>query len=223
MSLAYSIVTSSIKILTRILCKVDGSQLNNVPERGPLIIVSNHINFIEVPVVYTHLQPRRITGFVKAETWDNPAMGFLFDLWGGIPVQRGEADSTAIRTALEALKQEKMLAIAPEGTRSGDGKLKRGLPGIVMLAHLSDAPILPLVYYGGEKIRDNLNHLKRTDFHIRVGKVFKLVYPRGKPDRDLRAAMTDEIMYQIASLLPEEYRGYYSDTSKFSTNFIRYE
>jgi 1-acyl-sn-glycerol-3-phosphate acyltransferase len=223
MSLAYSIVTSSIKILTRILCKVDGSQLNNVPERGPLIIVSNHINFIEVPVVYTHLQPRRITGFVKAETWDNPAMGFLFDLWGGIPVQRGEADSTAIRAALEALKQEKMLAIAPEGTRSGDGKLKRGLPGIVMLAHLSDAPILPLVYYGGEKIRDNLNHLKRTDFHIRVGKVFKLVYPRGKPDRDLRAAMTDEIMYQIASLLPEEYRGYYSDTSKFSTNFIRYE
>jgi 1-acyl-sn-glycerol-3-phosphate acyltransferase len=223
MSLAYSLVTSSIKILTRILCKVDGSQLNNVPERGPLIIVSNHINFIEVPVVYTHLQPRRITGFVKAETWDNPAMGFLFDLWGGIPVQRGEADSTAIRTALEALKQEKMLAIAPEGTRSGDGKLKRGLPGIVMLAHLSDAPILPLVYYGGEKILDNLNHLKRTDFHIRVGKVFKLVYPRGKPDRDLRAAMTDEIMYQIASLLPEEYRGYYSDTSKFSTNFIRYE
>jgi 1-acyl-sn-glycerol-3-phosphate acyltransferase len=222
MSLVYSVVTSSIKTLTRILCKVDGSQLKNVPEHGPLIIVSNHINFIEVPVVYTHLQPRKITGFVKAETWDNPAMGFLFDLWGGIPVQRGEADSNAIRAALAALEQGKMLAIAPEGTRSGDGKLKRGFPGIVMLAHLSEAPILPLVYYGGEKIRDNLNHLRRTDFHIRVGKMFKLAYPLGKPDRNLRAAMTDEIMYQIASLLPEEYRGYYSDTSKYSTNYVSY-
>jgi 1-acyl-sn-glycerol-3-phosphate acyltransferase len=222
MSLVYSVVTTSIKTLTRILCKVDGSQLNNVPEHGPLIIVSNHINFIEVPVVYTHLQPRKITGFVKAETWNNPVMGFLFDLWEGIPVQRGEADSNAIRTALEALKQGKMLAIAPEGTRSGDGKLKRGLPGIVMLAHLSDAPILPLVYYGGEKISDNLNHLRRTDFHIRVGKVFKLVYPNGKPDRNMRNAMADEIMYQIASLLPEEYRGYYSDTSKYSTNYLSF-
>jgi 1-acyl-sn-glycerol-3-phosphate acyltransferase len=222
MSLAYSIVTSSIKTLTRILCKVDGSQLSNVPAEGPLIIVSNHINFIEVPVVYTHLQPRKITGFVKAETWDNPVMGFLFDLWDGIPVQRGEADSNAIRTALEALKQGKMLAIAPEGTRSGDGKLKRGLPGIVMLAHLSDAPVLPLVYYGGEKIHENLNRLKRTDFHIRVGRVFKVIFPAGKPDRNLRTVMTDEIMYQIASLLPEEYRGYYSDSSKFTTNYINF-
>ena len=222
MSLAYSVVTTSIKSLTRILCKVDDSQLSNVPEQGPLIIVSNHINFIEVPVVYTHLQPRNITGFVKAETWDNPAMGLLFDLWGGIPIQRGEADSSAFRSALEALKQGKILAIAPEGSRSGDGKLLKGQPGVVMLAFRSDAPIIPLVYYGGERLRDNLNKLKRTDFRIRVGKIFKLSFPNGKLNRDLRITMVDEIMYQIASLLPQEYRGYYADISKLSTNYIKF-
>jgi 1-acyl-sn-glycerol-3-phosphate acyltransferase len=222
MSLAYSVVTTSIKSLTRILCKVDDSQLSNVPEQGPLIIVSNHINFIEVPVVYTHLQPRNITGFVKAETWENPAMGLLFDLWGGIPIQRGEADSKAFRSALEALKQGKILAIAPEGSRSGDGKLLKGKPGVVMLAFRSDAPIIPLVYYGGERLRDNLNKLKRTDFSIRVGKIFKLSFPNGKLNRDLRITMVDEIMYQIASLLPQEYRGYYADISKLSTNYINY-
>jgi len=222
MSIAYSIVTTSIKSITRILCKVDGNQLSNVPRYGPLIIVSNHINFIEVPLVYTHLQPREITGFVKAETWDNPAMGFLFDLWGGIPIQRGEADSSAFRKALTALKQNKILAVAPEGTRSGDGKLKQGQPGIVTLAHLSDAPMLPLVYYGGEKLRENMNKLKRTDFHIRVGRSFKLSFPEGKPDRDLRIKMVDEIMYQIASLLPPEYRGYYADFTKLSTNYLNF-
>jgi 1-acyl-sn-glycerol-3-phosphate acyltransferase len=222
MRLAYSVVTTLIKSLTRILCNVDDSQLSNVPDHGPLIIASNHINFIEVPLVYTHLQPRNITGFAKAETWDNPAMGFLFDLWGAIPIQRDAADSTAFRSALEALKQGKILAIAPEGTRSGHGKLQRGLPGIVMLAHRSDAPILPLVYYGGENLRDNLNRLKRTDFHIRVGKIFKLSFPEGKLDRDLRITLADEIMYQIASLLPQEYRGYYADNSKLSTNYIRF-
>ena len=222
MSLAYTVVTTSIKSLTRILCNVDDSQLINVPEQGPLIIACNHINFMEVPLLYTHLQPRKITGFAKAETWDNPVMALLFDLWGAIPIQRGTADTNAFRSALEALEQGKILAIAPEGTRSGNGRLGHGLPGIVMLAQQHNTPILPLVYYGGERFRDNINHFKRTDFHIRVGKVFKLSRDEGKAGREIRRAMVDEIMYQLALLLPEEYRGYYSDLSKKTTNYINF-
>jgi 1-acyl-sn-glycerol-3-phosphate acyltransferase len=222
MKLAYTVVTTSIKSLTRILCNVDDSQLINVPEQGPLIIACNHVNFIEVPLMYTHLQPRKVTGFVKAETWDNPVMGFLFNLWGAIPIQRGEADTNAFRSALDALKEGKILAIAPEGTRSGNGRLGRGLPGIVMLAHHSGTPILPIAYYGGESLRDNLNRFKRTDFHIRVGKLFKLSYHESKLDQDIRGMVVDEIMYQLATLLPAEYRGYYSDLSKLTTDYINY-
>jgi 1-acyl-sn-glycerol-3-phosphate acyltransferase len=222
MSLAYTVVTISIKSITRILCNVDDSQLINVPEQGPLIIACNHINFMEVPLLYTHLQPRKITGFAKAETWNNPVMGLLFNLWGAIPIQRGEADTTAFRSALDALKQGKMLAIAPEGTRSGHGRLGQGLPGIVMLALHSNTPILPLVYYGGERFRENINRFKRTDFHIRVGKLFKLSFQEAKLDREIRNKMVDEIMYQLALLLPVEYRGYYSDPTKITTNHINY-
>jgi 1-acyl-sn-glycerol-3-phosphate acyltransferase len=222
MSLAYTVVTTSIKSITRILCNVDDSQLINVPEQGPLIIACNHINFMEVPLLYTHLQPRKITGFAKAETWNNPVMGLLFTLWGAIPIQRGEADTTAFRSALDALKQGKMLAIAPEGTRSGHGRLGQGLPGIVMLALHSNTPILPLVYYGGERFRENINRFKRTDFHIRVGKLFKLSFQEAKLDREIRNKMVDEIMYQLALLLPVEYRGYYSDPTKITTNHINY-
>lgn len=220
MNLAYAVVTTSIKSLTRILCNIDDTQLINVPKHGPLIIVSNHINFMDIPVLYTHLQPRSITGFAKAETWENPAMGLLFNLWGAIPIQRGEADTNAFRSALEALGEGKILAIAPEGTRSGHGRLGRGLPGIVVLAHHSEAPILPLVYYGGERLRDNINRLRRTDFHIRVGKLFKLRFPEGKLNREVRNAMVDEIMYQIAEILPKGYRGYYSDLSQLTTKYI---
>ncbi len=222
MSLAFSVVNTSIKGLTRLLCNVDDSQLVKVPEHGPLIIASNHINFMDIPLVYTHLQPREITGFAKAETWDNPAMALLFDLWGAIPLQRGEADTHAFRRALDALKQGKILAIAPEGTRSEHGRLGRGHPGIVTLAYHSRAPILPLVYYGGERLRDNLNRLKRTDFYIRVGKVFSLRFPEGKLDRELREKMLEAIMYHIAALLPEAYRGYYSDISQLSTEYLHF-
>src|SRR4030042_2525273 len=100
MSLTYSIVTYSIKSLTRILCKVDDHELIKVPDQGPLIIASNHINFMEVPLLYTHLQPRNVTGFAKAETWKNPVMGYLFNMWEAIPLRRGQADSRAFRAAL---------------------------------------------------------------------------------------------------------------------------
>ncbi|MFC1879789.1 1-acyl-sn-glycerol-3-phosphate acyltransferase, partial [Chloroflexota bacterium] len=67
MSLAFWTVTNTIKGLTRILCRVEGQALEQVPSEGPLILVSNHINFLDAPLVYTHLQPRPLTGFVKAE------------------------------------------------------------------------------------------------------------------------------------------------------------
>lgn len=222
MNVAYAAVTASIKGVTRLLCNIDDTQLIRVPEHGPLIIASNHINFMEVPLLYTHLQPRVVTGFAKAETWDNPALGFLFNLWGAIPIQRGEGDAKAFKNALIALREGKILAIAPEGTRSGDGRLGRGYPGIVMLAYYSHAPILPLVYFGGEQLRNNLNRLKRTDFFIRVGKIFNIHYPENGLDRELRDNVLQEIMYQLAVLLPPEYRGYYSDISNLTTKYLNF-
>ena len=220
MNLAYIVVTQSVRSLTRILCDVDDSQLINVPAQGPLILACNHINFLEVPLVFTHLQPRKVTAFAKAETWNNPLMGYLFSLWGAIPIQRGEADTKAFRKGLDALNQGKILAITPEGTRSENGRMMQGHPGIVILAHRSNIPILPLVYFGSEKLRDNIHKFKRTDFHIRVGKQFRLKFEASKVDREIRSRMIDEIMYQMAILLPEEYRGYYSDLSKLTTEFL---
>lgn len=207
------LVNTTLKSFTRLLCRVDDRQLARIPPAGPLILVSNHINFIEVPLVYTHLLPRPVTGFAKAETWDNPAMAYLFNLWKAIPLRRGEADLGGLRMGLKALQAGQILAVAPEGTRSGDGRLQRGHPGIVMLALLSGAPILPLAYYGSESIRANLSRLRRTDFHMVVGEQFSL---RPQPERvsaRLRQQIADEIMYQLAGLLPPAYRGEYADLS----------
>lgn len=220
MTLASRVVNAGIKGATRILCRVDDAQLTRVPERGPLILVTNHINFLEVPLLITHLLPRPITGFAKAETWNNPAMALLFDFWGAIPLRRGEVDVKALRRALAALEAGQILGIAPEGTRSGHGRLQRGHPGIVLLAQQSGAPLLPTVYYGGEKLRPNLSRLRRTEFHIVVGQPFYLRTDMGKADRAMRRQMTDEIMYQLAALLPPEYRGYYSDLSSASETYL---
>ena len=222
MIIAGRAVNSTIKGLTRLLCRVHDAQLARVPSRGPLILVANHINFLEVPLVFTHLLPRPVTGFAKAETWDNPAMALLFDLWGAIPLRRGEADVRGFRRALASLREGKILALAPEGTRSGDGSLQRGYPGVVSLALLSGAPLLPLGYYGGESFRANLTRLRRTDFHIVVGAPFYVDSRGSRVTRAVRRQIADEIMYQLAALLPPTYRGDYACLQSASECFLRF-
>jgi 1-acyl-sn-glycerol-3-phosphate acyltransferase len=223
MSATAFIVNATIKNITRLICRVDDDQLKRIPERGPLILVTNHINFLEVPLIYTHLQPRPITGLAKAETWDNPVFRPLFNMWGAIPLRRGESDIRAIRLCLEALAQGNIIGIAPEGTRSRTGRLQQGLPGVVLIALQSGAPILPLVYYGNEQFRENIVRLKRTDFKIIVGQTFRITTNQMKISKELRRKITDEIMYQIAALLPPEYRGAYSDLSLATESYLTFE
>ncbi len=222
MSLTHRLVTWLIKRLVRILCRVHDRELARVPKQGPLILVSNHINFIEVPVMYTHLHPRPMTAFAKTETWDSPLLGGLADLWGAIPLQRGEADTTALRAGLKALDENLILCMAPEGTRSGDGRLQRGHPGVALMALRSNAPVLPVVFYGGERLRANLRRLRRTDFHIAVGRSFYLSPNGTKVTREVRQQMADEIMGQMAALLPPAYRGAYSDPAAITTTYLRF-
>lgn len=222
MRLAYHTVNTTIKALTQVLCRIESESLRHVPSKGPLILVCNHVNFLDVPVLYTRLLPRPVTGLAKAETWQDPVLGPLFELWGGIPIRRGEADTSAIRLALTALSQGKIVAIAPEGTRSGTGILQQGHSGIVSVALHSKAPLLPLVYYGGETFHQNVRKLRRTDFHIRVGKPFYLKIPEQTLVREIRQRITDEIMLELAALLPQQYHGFYTNMQHTSRQYLQY-
>ncbi len=196
--------------LVRLLCAVDGEQVAKVPMCGPLILVANHVNFLEVPVLHCRLRPRAVLGLAKVESWDNPLLGWLFDRWGGIPIRRGEPDVGALRRALAVLGDGGILAVAPEGTRSRHGRLQRGHPGVVTIAWKSGAPLLPLVFYGGEAIGRNVRRLRRTPFHIVVGEPFRVDAGSERVTQDLRQRIADEIMLQLASLLPPAYRGVYA-------------
>jgi 1-acyl-sn-glycerol-3-phosphate acyltransferase len=212
-----------IRIYTRITCRIIGmEELQKVPMRGPLIAIANHTGQIEVPLIFAHLQPRPVTGWAKVEAWDNKFLNWVFGVWGLIPVHRGEADMKALKDALKALQEGKILGIAPEGTRNKTGKLIRAMPGTVMVALKSGAPIIPVAHWGGEVYLKNLKRLKRTDFHIRVGEAFMINTEGIKVTGEIRQLIADDMMYELAKLLPEEYRGEYSDLSKASQKFIKY-
>ena len=63
-----------IRLGTDLLCRIDKRDFSKIPSRGPLILVTNHISSLEVPLLFSHLQPRGITGLAKIETWNNKFM-----------------------------------------------------------------------------------------------------------------------------------------------------
>lgn len=204
------IVNWFLRIIFSIICRIDKAELSKIPLKGPLILVGNHVNFLEAPVLVPFLDNPDITAIAKKGSWDNPLFNFLFNTWGVIPIERDTIDQRAFRLSEEALKEGKILAVFPEGTRSKDGRLLRGKPGVVALAMRSKATLLPMAFYGYENFWENLKHFRRTDFHIVVGEPFR-VYSNGDGlSRDVRQGITDEIMFKISELLPEKYRGAYA-------------
>ncbi len=212
-----------IRLYTRITCRIDAPDLQKFPIQGPLIAITNHTGQLEVPLLFAHLQPRKLTGWAKVEAWDNKFLHWVYGVWGVIPIRRGEADMNALKAAFRALEKGLIFGIAPEGTRNYNGILKRGMPGTVIVALHSGAPIIPIVHWGGENFMHNLKHLKRTDFHIRLGEPFKLNVEGVKVTGEIRQQIVDEMMVQIAKLMPEEYRGEYADKSKWTEKYIQKE
>ncbi len=217
---AFWIVNTIVKVGTSILCRIDAPDLDKIPRGGPLIVYSNHTGQIEVPLMFAHLQPRPMTGFAKVETWDNWFLRWVFDVWEAIPLHRGEADMVAMRKSLEALEQGMIFVIAPEGTRNKTGALIKAYPGVITLALRSGAPLLPVAHWGGENFLSNLKRWKRTDFHIRVGEPFKLDPGNERVTKETRQQMVDEMMYRLAAMLPEQYRGAYADLENATDKYI---
>jgi 1-acyl-sn-glycerol-3-phosphate acyltransferase len=216
------LVNNIIKIISRIILKIDKSELKKVPMEGPLIAAANHVNFLDAPIIIAHLHPRPTTGLVKKESWDNALHRFLFNVWEGIPIDREIADFTAFKQAKQALENGKILAVSPEGTRTEDGVLIRAKAGISLLVSQVDVPIIPIVYYGHEKFVENIKRLKRTPMHIRVGKMFRVKFEELRKNKETMQAVADAIMMEIAKLLPENYRGVYPEGAFSTEGIIEY-
>jgi 1-acyl-sn-glycerol-3-phosphate acyltransferase len=187
--------------------KVKGKE--NLPAQGPVLIVCNHVHIADPPIVAASIKLRTVF-MAKEELWHNRWTRFWVENFGAFPVQRGGFSRESIRRAEEWLEKGISVIIFPEGERSKSGKLKKAYPGAALIAMHAGVPILPVSISGTYK----LNHLWRCFFHqakvtVTIGQAFNPPSPNGKLNKEHRAQLTEEIMLEIAGLLPPEYRGIY--------------
>jgi 1-acyl-sn-glycerol-3-phosphate acyltransferase len=209
---------AGIQALLPVVLKLDVQGLEHVPRRGQLILAINHTNFLDPALAAAYVRPD-VLPMAKVELFKFPA-SLICEGYGAFPVRRGEGDLAALRHALQVLREGHVMLISPEGTRTKSGTLEAPHEGAALIAVKSGAPILPVAMWGGKKFWHNLNRLRRTPVGMRVGEPLSVVPLQGKPTREILRAITDEVMYYIARLLPSEYRGRYSDVDHVRPRYV---
>lgn len=187
--------------------KIEGRE--NLPKKGPAILVGNHFAFLD-PLVFialTDLPIEFFSGFTNpyAPRWTR----IFTDAWGTIRVRRGSSSRDALLAAEGILRQGGLMGIFPEGGNWAQ-VLRPARPGAALLAVKTDAPIVPVGLTGLFEAFPFWPNGRRAPVTIRIGQPFR---PQLDPTAGMRQQMeqaADQIMHQIAALIPASCHGVYS-------------
>lgn len=140
-----------------------------VPQQGPLIIVSNHASDYDPPLLSNCVR-RPVAYMAKQELFQVPVLGTLIRWYGAYPVNRGAADRAAIRAALAALEAGWAVGVFLQGTRTPDGRITDPKLGAALLAAKAQVPLVPVSLWGTQAITSKGRILPhQTPVTIRIG------------------------------------------------------
>ena len=188
--------------------KING--IENIPKSGSFIISANHVSYIDHfclgYLIILNLN-KKLHFLAKKEHFD----GFFQKMWhsygGAIPVDREKGGKKALKLAIKALNQGKIIGIYPEGTRSLNGKLQKAKTGIARLALAAKVSVVPVGLIGTFEILPKgkyIPKLKRATINIGNPIYFEKYYNK-KFNKRMLEEITRTIMKEIAKLSKQKY------------------
>jgi len=209
----YYLLRFLISLLSSLFLSRQVSGKGNMPKHTACVIVANHVNLLDSPILGVSLG-RRVYFMAKEDLFHSRIIGWLAKQFGAFSVAKGRLNRRAGRTALELLANGQALIIYPEGKRSDDGKLGQAYSGAALLAVKSGAPIVPVGISGSRQLIGKKWFFKRPKITLNIGQPFTLSASQDKLSKEETARLTHEVMLHIAALLPPDYRGRYANQTK---------
>lgn len=182
----------------------------NVPLQGGVILASNHVSYLDPPLVGAGLK-RDINYLARESLFRFPGIGALLRSWNSVPVDREGGGARGLKAILDRLLAGGGIILFPEGTRSKDGKLQPARSGIGLTVIKSSAPVVPVRVFGTYEAFGR---------HIKFPRPHRVMVKYGRPmnfeklrdevktcDRarvkEIHQQIADEIMAAIAKLEPK--------------------
>jgi len=210
--IARPVMMGGFRLLFHILAKVVITGQENVPLGKPYVLAINHVSTFEAPFVGA-FWPELAEALGAAEVWQRPGQGILANLYGGIPVHRGEVDRALFEAALSVLHSGYPLMMAPEGGRSHTPGMRQAKAGIAIILDEAKVPIVPVGVVGTTDdffIKAIQGKRPTVEMHIGVPFLLPPIAGTGIERREARQRNADLVMRHIAGLVPEAYRGVYA-------------
>jgi 1-acyl-sn-glycerol-3-phosphate acyltransferase len=210
--MAQKLFSLFVRFVLFVIARVEIEGYENIPEGG-FILASNHLGRLDSAMLYYAMDRKNLIMPVAEKYKNHWLFAPLVRMLGGFFINRFDADIHAIREVLKRLKDGGVFAIAPEGTRSKTEALQEARPGVAYFALKTGLPVLPVAITGTEDrlVVENLKHFSRSNIKLRAGKPFTLPSLKGQDRDKAMEAATTEIMCQIGAMLPEKYRGFYTE------------
>ncbi len=137
--------------LARLLLDFKVIGAKNFPKNEGIIVAANHASYFDIPLLGCAVS-RRVFFLGRANLFPYPFVGWALEKLGWIPLKTHRLDRKAFGTAISLLSKGKPVVIFPEGSRTVDGKLQPGRPGIGYLVAESRCQVIPLFISGTFKV-----------------------------------------------------------------------
>jgi len=148
-SLFYRFAAMLIRLAFRLNGGLEVMGIENIPRVGGGIIASNHISYLDPPLISAVL-PRRVTFIARKGLFDIPLLGWFIRHYS-FPIDRERPKPSTIKEAIRRLKRGELLAMFPEGKRSETGELLEPKKGLGMIVSRIDVPVIPTLIIGSNK------------------------------------------------------------------------
>jgi 1-acyl-sn-glycerol-3-phosphate acyltransferase len=140
-----------IWVLVNVMYRIRVRGLENIPESGPVLLVSNHVSFMDALVIGGSV--RRPVRFVMDHNiFRIPVLGFIFRTAHAIPIAPAREDPEALRKAFDRIDAElaegEVVCIFPEGKLTRHGEMNEFKRGVEKILERRAVPVVPMALRG---------------------------------------------------------------------------